>query len=77
MKERTLLPYQHCGGEQQELQQDCQCTKCLEIDGQACAPNPPASEQQQAINNEEAVKILLSGGTLVFRVTDPVKGQGV
>lgn len=77
MSEPNFLPYPHCGGEQQELQQDCQCTKCHEIDERACAPNSPASEQQQAISNEEAVKILLSGGTLVFRFTYPVKGEGV
>ncbi|MDN4149798.1 hypothetical protein QYE80_32795 [Pseudomonas tohonis] len=77
MKESTPLPHTHCCGAQQELQQDCQCTKCREIDGQACAPNSPASEQQQAILDEEAVRVLLSGGTLVFRVPHPVKGEGV
>lgn len=77
MKEPTLFPRQHCDGEPQEPQLNCQCKKLHEIDGQTCAANQPASEQQQAISDEEAVKILLSGGTLVFRVPHPVKGEGV
>jgi len=43
----------------------------------ARTPTPTASEQQQPISDEEAVRILLSGGTLVFRVPHPVKGEGV
>lgn len=43
----------------------------------ASTPTPTASEQQQPISDEEAVRILLSGGTLVFRVPHPVKGEGV
>ncbi|WP_236213206.1 hypothetical protein [Metapseudomonas otitidis] len=53
------------------------CTDFEPATSSSSAPTPPASEQQRAISDEEAVRILLSGGTLVFRVPHPVKGEGV
>ncbi|MDU9416198.1 hypothetical protein [Pseudomonas sp. zfem005] len=81
MNEPTLLPCPHCGDEPRELQHDCrlclQRKKCCGADGQTCAQAPAASEQQQAISVEEAIKILLSGGTLVFRIPLSAKGEEV
>lgn len=81
MNEQNNLPCPHCGGDPHDFQRDCQIciqrTKPSGIDVQACVPTPSASEQQEAISVDEAVKILLSGGTLVFRFSHTVNGEGV